>query len=113
MERFVTNLVDDVCIYTAKVEATVKKYEGDDADKEGMQQEIKDIPIKAIPLASDVDDPKYKVLKKAKVENEHGTPAGVFGWCIVCRNTAGLFCKDTKVPVCSLECKFKHLEQAG
>ena len=32
-------------------------------------------------------------------------PAGKFGWCIMCRGQANLYCKDTRHPVCSFECK--------
>jgi len=96
------------------VDQVKKKYEGkEQTENEAMQQELSEIPIKAIPLNSDNDDPKYRMLKKVKIENELDITAGIFGWCFVCRNPANLFCKDTKVPVCSLECKFKHLEQAG
>lgn len=43
------------------------------------------------------------------IKNEHAIPAGKFGWCIVCRNQANLYCKDTRHPVCSFECKQKHV----
>ena len=112
--RCVTNLVDDVCIYYAKIDHTTAKYEGkDESERENMQKEIHDIPIKAVPIGNDADDPRYKSFKKVKVDNESGTPAGVFGWCFVCRQPASLFCKDTKVPLCTLECKFSHLEEAS
>jgi len=116
ISRYVTNIVDDVCLYNAKVDQVSKKYEGkelNEKERETMQQELDEIPFKAIPLNSDSDDIRYRILKKVKIENELEIIAGIFGWCIVCRNSANLFCKDTKVPVCSLECKFKHLEQAG
>jgi len=114
VSRYVTNVVDDVCMFYAKVDQVNKKYEGkEEAEKENLQQELNDIPLKSIPLTSDVEDPRYKILRKVKIENEVGTPAGVFGWCFICRSSASLFCKDTKVPVCSLDCKFKHLEEAG
>ena len=31
--------------------------------------------------------------------------------CIICRNTAELYCKETRVPICSVECKMKHLDE--
>jgi brefeldin A-inhibited guanine nucleotide-exchange protein len=43
------------------------------------------------------------------IKNEHGITAGKFGWCIVCRGQANLYCKDTRHPVCSYECKQKHM----
>lgn len=33
--------------------------------------------------------------------------------CIICRNEASNFCKDMRVPVCSKECKAKHMEEVA
>lgn len=43
------------------------------------------------------------------IKNELGVTSGKFGWCIVCRGQANLYCKDTRHPVCSFECKQKHI----
>ena len=45
--------------------------------------------------------------------NELGFEVGRFGWCISCRNAANLWCKDTRHPVCSEECKKKHCYEAN
>lgn len=37
--------------------------------------------------------------------NEQGIPSGKFGWCVACRAPANLYCKHTRHPVCSFECK--------
>jgi hypothetical protein len=37
--------------------------------------------------------------------NELGIPSGKFGWCVSCRASANLYCKHTRHPVCSFECK--------
>lgn len=29
----------------------------------------------------------------------------------MCRGPADLYCKDTRVPICSVECKLKHLDE--
>lgn len=42
-----------------------------------------------------------------------GFEVGRFGWCISCRNAANLWCKDTKHPVCSEDCKKKHFYEAS
>ena len=42
--------------------------------------------------------------------NEQGIPAGKFGWCVCCRGTANLYCKHTRHPVCSFECKKQHIK---
>jgi brefeldin A-inhibited guanine nucleotide-exchange protein len=30
----------------------------------------------------------------------------------MCRNTAQFFCKDTRVPICTVDCKKKHFEES-
>jgi len=40
-------------------------------------------------------------------------PAGRFGWCIVCRNTANIFDTETQHPVCSTECQKKHMVECS
>ncbi|KAM3140342.1 hypothetical protein pb186bvf_007502 [Paramecium bursaria] len=54
---------------------------------------------------------QVQIELETKCLNEFGKENGKFGWCIVCRNTAQSYCKDTKVPVCSKECKTVHLNQ--
>ena len=41
------------------------------------------------------------------MKNEIDACSGKFGWCICCRNPAQLYCKDTRYPVCSYECKLR------
>ena len=41
--------------------------------------------------------------------NEVGIASGKFGWCVSCRNSANLYCKHTRHPVCSFECKQRHI----
>ena len=48
---------------------------------------------------------------KVSILNEQGIESGTFGWCFVCRKAAGLYCKDTLIPVCSIFCKYKHIEE--
>jgi hypothetical protein len=47
-----------------------------------------------------------------KVEEQlgEGQPGGKKGFCFLCRKPADYYCKDTKVPVCSVGCKKAHLE---
>ena len=71
------------------------------------------IPLNPIPIAHGnkvvEGEPKKKSLPALDIQNEKGIAAGKFGWCMVCRNKADLYCKDTKHPVCSYECKKKHV----
>lgn len=52
----------------------------------------------------------YQNVQIVELKNEIDETAGKFGWCVMCRKGAFSYCKDTRVPVCSKECKFKHLE---
>ena len=56
-----------------------------------------------------VEQSKQDEFPPVKIKNEIGLEAGRYGWCTVCRNTANLFCGDTKHPVCSVECQKKHI----
>ncbi len=88
-------MVDDVCLYYARMEA-----------KPNQQ-----IAIRSVPLFHESDDPKYKNVVLVKINNERDITSGKFGWCVMCRNAAPFFCKDTRVPVCSVDCKKKHFEE--
>ena len=48
---------------------------------------------------------------KCKVVNERMELCGTIGWCIVCRKAAERYCCETRVPICSTNCKQKHLEE--
>lgn len=67
-----------------------------------MRSELQQIPLRSVPVKIKKDDSKPK---KVDIKNEHDIESGKFGWCIVCRNAANLYCKDTRHPVCSFECK--------
>ena len=114
LSRCLEQVVDDVCIYHEKVKEIEKDYENkDDKEKESinLQEEIKKVPYKAVPTRSDANDPKYRLIKPVKLENELGEPAGTVGWCFVCRGPANLYCKETRIPLCSVECKYRHLDE--
>ncbi|CAK0910582.1 unnamed protein product [Prorocentrum cordatum] len=38
-------------------------------------------------------------------------PPGKFGWCVVCRRSAGHYCVNTQDPVCGKACKHYNLER--
>jgi hypothetical protein len=70
-----------------------------------MRDELNSISLRSVPIKVKKDDPKTKNSVKVDIKNEHDIICGKFGWCIVCRNAANLYCKDTRHPVCSYECK--------
>ena len=38
---------------------------------------------------------------------------GIFGWCYECKSAANYYCRENKVPLCSMECKFTYKENEG
>lgn len=86
-------------IYEARVQA---------AQHQGVSKEL--IPQLVVPLVLDPDDKQYQVEVPVQVKNEQGHLNGRFGWCLVCRKPADYYCKDTRVPVCSSDCKLRYLE---
>ncbi|EAR83565.3 Sec7 domain protein (macronuclear) [Tetrahymena thermophila SB210] len=113
VSKVVTNLVDDVCIYEDKIKKIQRKYMNQPENEVQKQAEINLIPRKSVPNMQDVDTPQYKKTTIASIKNEKEIDAGKFGWCFVCRNEASNFCKDTRVPICSKECKKQHMEEVA
>ena len=68
------------------------------------------IPIRSVPYILNPDDPYYRKLRVVYIHNEAGVLRSKFGWCVICRNTADLYCKDTRDPICSKRCKDLHLK---
>ena len=52
-------------------------------------------------------------MPSVDIQNEVNLPAGAYGWCIVCRNTANIVCTETQHPVCSTECQKKHIVECS
>jgi hypothetical protein len=78
-----------------------------------LEEEESQVPLFAVPRSSKArkkgDAPETAAVKRehsgGPVVNEQGIPCGKFGWCISCRQPANLYCKHTRHPVCSFECK--------
>lgn len=131
-----TFMVDSVCLHAAKVEAVQKYYANEarqlqeagalDAEAaarlaEQASQEEQAISLYAVPKSSKSrkqgDEPDPAQSKRIKerdegplpVTNELGVASGKFGWCVSCRAAANLYCKHTRHPVCSFECKQRHI----
>jgi len=77
-----------------------------------MQQAEASVPLYAVPKSKgkkkqdgeEKNTPTFEEIPTDLV-NEQGVPCGKFGWCVACRGTANLYCKHTRYPVCSFECK--------
>jgi len=81
-----------------------------------MKKDLESITLRSVPLKVQVqpkkgapEETKQKKHIQVEIKNEIGVLAGKFGWCINCRGQANLYCKDTRHPVCSFECKQKHI----
>mmetsp|Transcript_16231 Transcript_16231/g.13814 ORF Transcript_16231/g.13814 Transcript_16231/m.13814 type:complete len:413 (-) Transcript_16231:210-1448(-) len=114
ISKMLQNMVDDVCLFHAKNDAVNHKYADkleDEGERENLKQELENIPLRTVPLVMNPDDPKYRSLMKVPIHNEIESPAGYLGWCFVCRGPADLYCKDTRVPICSVDCKLRHFDE--
>ena len=110
--RCVNNLVDDVCLFYGKYDNLKGKYEKAEGEKrKDYKTMLRNLPLKAVPWNLEADSLSFRMLVKPDIRNESGENAGYFGWCIMCRSTANLYCKETRVPVCSVECKAFHLKE--
>lgn len=109
--HYIKNLVDDVCIHDQKVEDFKKEHERD--SPELINERVSQIPLRSVPMSFDPNDPQYRMIQRVKIENEKGRTAGLFGWCFICREPADYYCKDTRVPVCSIDCKLRHQDELG
>lgn len=109
--HYIQNLVDDACIYEKKVDEMKKEHERDTPEQ--INEKIKQIPIRSVPMSFDPNDAQYRWIKRVEIENEKGRKAGLFGWCFMCRESADYYCKDTRIPVCSISCKLRHQDELG
>ena len=83
-QKVLTGILDDIELYHKR-------------EREGT--------IRTVPYILDLVQMERPVLD---ITNEEGEPAGKFGWCNECRKPANYYCKDTKDPVCSEQCKRSH-----
>ena len=51
-----------------------------------------------------------QLIDSIEQDVEGKAKGGKYGRCFVCKVNADYYCKDTKVPVCGVECKKAHLE---
>ena len=92
-----------------------------------MKEAEESVPLFSVPRSSktrrkgegqDGAQAKSDLMKKSserdaaslELTNELGIPSGKFGWCVSCRASANLYCKHTRHPVCSFECKQRHIK---
>jgi len=105
-------MVDNICIHEARVEEMAFRHknnettEEDNTDVFDFEKARSLFPLNPVPTEAEGSGKKYPLVE---IENELGMTAGRFGWCMSCRNKADRYCKDTRHPVCSFECKNKHV----
>ena len=94
-------------IYSPKIfDTAIKTDSGNTISKRADDY----VPLRLVPMNEKIalTDSKRLKIVKVSIKNENNYPAGVFGWCFVCRKTADKYCKLMRVPVCSLDCKIEH-----
>jgi len=82
-------MVDDICLFEVK-------------EGQGIAASIRSVPT--FPTGDEADPPPVKVA------NERGIVSGKFGWCVICRQAAELYCTTSFAPICSLQCSNLHLK---
>ncbi|CAK61467.1 unnamed protein product (macronuclear) [Paramecium tetraurelia] len=100
MRSLMTSLVDEVQIYSERRQIYDRQIE------DLNQIKVIDLNLQEPNLRNVTVD---KNLIQVYVTNEQNIKNGKFGWCVVCRKQASQYCKDSKVPICSKECKVVHL----
>ena len=113
------NMVDNVWIYHTKKEVLEEQLEISQSveikedGNEKNQEYIEEIKYKLENLQLRVIPKDQRRRKKVNISidlpNEKGIDWGKFGWWMVCRKEANLYCKDTLYPICSLDCKQRLL----
>lgn len=133
LQKVLTSLVDDVCVvYEKEIHLNNLKKEVYNYGTEEIKLELlgffkqyanctKNINdkinlLKSTPHSLDywqLNSEYYErlFLANPKAKNEKGQESGNYGWCYICRNKADLYCKTTRLPVCSLSCKLKIAEE--
>jgi hypothetical protein len=126
VSKMVRNCVDDVCIFYSKID-TIQTNLANEQENIIQTQNLTDlskitielnsrivyetnhIPLRSVPTSVDqiLNSPRYRTVHNAYIENEKGFLSGNFGWCVICRQKADLYCLYTRLPVCSLQCKKK------
>ena len=84
-------MVDNVCLYEARVEHVRNLHTPVDNDSQSsgdltaiIDEKISKIPLNPIPG-------NRRDVPEVNVTNELGFPAGRFGWCVCCRQSANYY----------------------
>ena len=110
VSRILKNATDMVCIYDTKSFSYNNEVNNQTLiNSDYVFPAVSDIiPLSTAPPNSDFfSDKRYRHCFPVMIYNEKNELSGLFGWCFNCRRQADFYCKDTRVPVCSYECKKK------
>jgi len=114
LSKIAKKLVDDVCLFAAKKECVNTKEDLEYLNIIQIPRKNDDINLSNEDNGTSVRKfyaNIYRKLSNPLIENERGYVSGNFGWCYICRQRADLYCKETRLPICSLECKKKLQEE--
>jgi hypothetical protein len=104
-------LVDQTELYLERLNTLKINYKK--SEKEFDEKVKGRLALSTVPAVSGSESGSNEAVIKVQLKNEKGELNGTFGWCIVCRQSADYFCKQTKLPICSLKCKNGNLELLG
>ena len=68
-------------------------------------------PLLLAPPENGVVPEDYLDLVSIETKNEEGNEAGLFGWCVISRKKADFYCKDSRLPIHSINEKIAFLEK--
>lgn len=75
-----------------------------------LDQGAEDPPMFAAPKDIDSLNENYSNLTPSVAKNEAEEQAGLFGWCVMSRKPANFYCKESRMPVASMDDKIAFLE---
>ena len=80
VSRVVRSLVDDIVLHEAKMQKLKEFIQEDPNAVDTLEEELRNIPLKSVPLRHESDDPRYRKTISVNIENESGIKSGLFGW---------------------------------
>lgn len=101
-------LVDQTELYLERLNTLKINYKK--SEKEFDEKVKGKLALSTVPAVSGSQSSSNEAVIKVQLKNEIGELNGTFGWCLVCRKSADYFCKQTKLPICSLQCKNRNIE---
>ena len=102
IQRRITCMVDQIVIALSSTSSTSLLLDKSHITYDQLQL----IPLTVNDITTTA---KYDTLRKAKLDlslcGPNETQPGYFGWCYICRKPCDYYDRETRLPVCSIQCK--------